>query len=49
MATYIMRENIKYFRIWEVRIVVEKLNINEAHIFPRQLLKLADWKRLLCV
>jgi hypothetical protein len=35
IATYIMRKNIKYFRCVEVRILVEKLNVYEGHIFPR--------------
>ena len=35
IATYIMRKNIKFFICVEVRILVKKWNMYEAHIFPR--------------
>ena len=38
-ATYITKKIINPFVCVEVRILVEKLNVNEGHIFPRPLLQ----------
>ena len=45
IETFIMRKNINYFECVEVRILVLKLNIYQAHILPSSLVQTSSLER----